>query len=69
MPQLKCENCGLSYRQHALARHIALTTGVACPRCHGALQPEHIEADPNAHDNPAAKRARHHGHEATALPE
>ena len=69
MPQLQCENCGLSYPQHALARHIALTTGVACPRCRGALRPHQIKADPETGDSIAATRAAHHQHKASAPPE
>jgi len=67
MPQLKCENCGLGYQQHALARQIALSTGVACPRCRGALRPHQIEADPEAGDSIAATRSAHHRH-ATSAP-
>jgi uncharacterized paraquat-inducible protein A len=37
MSQLKCESCGLIYSLGAIAREMALATGVDCRRCGGTL--------------------------------
>jgi serine/threonine-protein kinase RsbW len=56
MSRLRCEHCSLVYQRAALARQMALATGVACPRCSGALRSEHAEADPDARDTTVAVR-------------
>jgi uncharacterized paraquat-inducible protein A len=37
MSHLRCESCGLVYSLGAIARELALATGVACRRCGGTL--------------------------------
>ena len=37
MSHLRCESCGLIYSLGAIARELALATGVACRRCDGTL--------------------------------
>jgi hypothetical protein len=38
--RLRCERCGLTYSRAAIARQMALATGVACRRCGGTLEAE-----------------------------
>ena len=45
MSRLMCESCGLGYSRAAIAREMALATGVACRRCGGTLKAE--EAPPH----------------------
>jgi hypothetical protein len=40
MSQLSCESCGLTYSRAAIAREMALATGVAGRRCGGTLRPD-----------------------------
>ena len=40
-----CESCGLVYSRAAIAREMALATGVACRRCGGTLKAEEARAD------------------------
>jgi hypothetical protein len=37
MSQLQCQSCRLIYSMGAIAREMALATGVACRRCGGTL--------------------------------
>jgi len=45
MSRLRCESCGLGYSRTAIAREMALVTGVACRRCGGTLQAEDAHED------------------------
>ncbi|MEA2279983.1 MAG: hypothetical protein QOK21_590 [Solirubrobacteraceae bacterium] len=43
MAYLRCETCGLVYSRAAIARELAISTGVDCRRCGGTLKAEEAE--------------------------
>lgn len=57
MSQLRCESCGLVYSRAAIAREMALATGVACRRCGGTLEAEDAHEDRGKREPVLAVRA------------
>ena len=57
MSQLRCERCGLGYSRAAIAREMALATGVACRRCGGTLEAEDAQQDQGKRERVLAMRA------------
>jgi hypothetical protein len=55
--QLRCESCGLVYSRAAIAREMALATGVSCRRCGGALEAEDAHEDRGKREPVLAVRA------------
>jgi ribosomal protein S27AE len=66
MSRLICERCGLVYSRAAIAREMALATGVACGRCGGTLKAEEAHADRGRREPVRAVRAAAHGLERLA---
>jgi hypothetical protein len=62
MSHLRCESCGLIYSLGAIAREMALATGVACRRCGGTLA-DVSDADRGARDAIVAVHSAATGHE------
>ncbi len=57
MSRLTCERCGLVYSRAAIAREMALATGVACRRCGGTLQADDAHEDRSKREPVLAVRA------------
>jgi len=56
-----CGTCGLIYSRAAIAREMALATGVACRRCGGTLKAEAAHTDRAEREPVQAVRAAAHG--------
>jgi hypothetical protein len=59
--RLTCEGCGLIYSRAAIARQMALATGVGCGRCGGTLKAEEARADRGGRASVQAVRAAAYG--------
>jgi hypothetical protein len=55
--RLRCERCGLIYSRAAIAREMALATGVVCRRCGGTLEAEDAHEDRGKREPVLAVRA------------
>jgi hypothetical protein len=58
---LMCESCGLVYSRAAIAREMALATGVACRRCGGTLKAEEAQTHRGRGEPDQAVRAAAYG--------
>ena len=61
MSRLMCESCGLVYSRAAIAREMALATGVACRRCGGTLKAEGAHTHRGRREPVQAVRATAYG--------
>ena len=61
MSRLMCESCGLVYSRAAIAREMALATGVACRRCGGTLKADEAHTHRGRREPVQAVRAAAYG--------
>ena len=61
MSRLTCESCGLVYSRAAIAREMALATGVACRRCGGTLKVDEAHTHRGRREPVQAVRAAAYG--------
>ena len=61
MSRLMCESCGLVYSRAAIAREMALATGVACRRCGGTLNADEAHTHRGRREPVQAVRAAAYG--------